>query len=60
MTYQEYVFLPRTKASARCSRVPLMLEVLITGDESLFAVFEEYNSSIIDDYIQTSRTRASP
>lgn len=23
-----------------------------TGDESLFAVFEEYNSSIIDDYIQ--------
>ena len=23
-----------------------------TGDESLFAGFEEYNSSIIDDYIQ--------
>ena len=53
-TYQEYVFLPTDEGlGALLPEFPCMLEVLMeTGDESLFAVFEEYNSSIIDDYIQ--------
>ena len=51
--YQEYVFLPPDEGlGALLPEFPCMLEVLMeTGDESLFAVFEEYNSSIIDDYI---------
>lgn len=53
-TYQEYVFLPTDEGlGALLPEFPCMLEVLVeTGDDSLFAVFEEYDSSIIYDYIQ--------
>ena len=55
VTYLEYEFLPQDEGiGALIPDFPLILEVVvITGDESIFAVFEEYDSSTIDDYIQS-------
>lgn len=52
--YQEDVFLPHDEGlGALVPEFPCMLEVLVeTGDESLFAVFEEYDTTLISDYIQ--------